>query len=669
MKLHAARKARLGPFPEGAFQDHAAKKQILASVTPDGVLAGYLLFRIAKNRAVIVHLTTSDGFQTKGIARLLVDELKAETKHLWGISLRCRRDYDLGSMWSRFGFTVRHSKQGRGADGALLDYWWFDHRHDDLFSLMATRDETRVLVAVDANVFYDLINDSRKHADDTRVLQADWLQDSIALCITPELYNEIHRAADEADKQRARAAAQASFRELKTDDATVQSLESELKPLFKDGILERDESDIRQVAHAIAAEVPFLVTRDTPMLDRSERIFEQYGLRILHPTTLITQFDVLRREAEYRPARLEGSRWREQLVTAEDIATIVRLFKHPSQERTGDFEQRVRHYIAHSDSWDSRLVLDDTKTPVIYIVRSRGGSKPVDIPMLRHSDHPLAETLLRHVVHRTTTNSANISNSVITVAEPLLSSSSQAALVELGFLPDQNKWWKLAIKGIATALHLQTLVSASGLPASLKAALSKSQLFGGGLMNEELRRQIELQFSPVKIVSPETPCFVVSIRPDWAAHFFDIPEGQFLMDLKENLHLGIEGAYYCSARNKHLTAPGRILWYVSKGPAGNGSMSIKACSHLDEIVVELPKDIFRRFRHLGIYTWKHVFETTGGQLKEPLMAFRFTRTERFVQPVELSELKKIGISQPQNPRRISDEQFAAVYRLGMRLDN
>ena len=38
------------------------------------------------------------------------------------------------------------------------------------------------------------------------------------------------------------------------------------------------------------------------MLDRSDPIFEKYGLRILHPTDLINRFDVLRREAEYRPA-------------------------------------------------------------------------------------------------------------------------------------------------------------------------------------------------------------------------------------------------------------------------------------------------------------------------------------------------------------------------------
>ncbi len=135
------------------------------------------------------------------------------------------------------------------------------------------------------------------------------------------------------------------------------------------------------------------------------------------------------------------------------------------------------------------------------------------------------------------------------------------------------------------------------------------------------------------------------------------------MDLNEKLHLGIEGAYYCSAQNKHVASPARIFWYVS----GKGSMSIKACSHLEERVVGLPKELFARFRHLGVFDWKHVLETAHGKLDHPLMAFRFSRTERFVRPVTLAELQQMDIPQPQNPRRITGEQFAAIYRLGMKL--
>jgi GNAT superfamily N-acetyltransferase len=101
VKLHAVGKARLGPFPRGAFEDHARLKMILAAISDENILAGYILYRVARraNRASIVHLSTSERFRKNGVARLLVNRLKEKTKHLHGISLRCRRDYNIGDMW------------------------------------------------------------------------------------------------------------------------------------------------------------------------------------------------------------------------------------------------------------------------------------------------------------------------------------------------------------------------------------------------------------------------------------------------------------------------------------------------------------------------------------------------------------------------------------------
>jgi len=388
IKLYASIRGRLGPFPRGAFEDHAARKRILAAITSDNAVAGYLLYRIAKHRAAIVHLAIGHNFRGQGIARLLVDCLKGRTRHLLGISLRCRRDYNLNDMWQAFHFTVRHSREGRGADGALLDFWWFDHNHDDLFSQAAARDDAseRALTVIDANIFFDLTCPRRPHSEDTKVLQADWLEDSIVLCITPEIYNEIHRAKTEKEKERGRIAAQ-RFRELKTQDEEVQALEKELAPVFNGATFERDISDMRQVAHAIAAEVPFLVTRDTPMLGRSDVIFETYGLRILHPTDLVNRLDILRREAEYRPVRLEGSNWRQRLVVADDVQTIASLFKCKN-ERSGNFENRARHHLVKPDEWASMVTVAGERTPTIYLVHSKGNACRLEIPLLRHAEQP-----------------------------------------------------------------------------------------------------------------------------------------------------------------------------------------------------------------------------------------------------------------------------------------
>ncbi len=166
----------------------------------------------------------------------------------------------------------------------------------------------------------------------------------------------------------------------------------------------------------------------------------------------------------------------------------------------------------------------------------------------------------------------------------------------------------------------------------------------------------------------EVPTFIVSIRPQWAQHFFDVELGsQLLFGLREDLHLGVEGAYYRSAKNNNLTSPGRVLWYVSQGD-GAGSMTIKACSQLEDVVVGKPKDLLRRFQRLGVYQWPDVYAAADRDVSNDIVAFRFRMTERFTTPVGMDKLKAMGIRGPfMSPRRISDSQFAAIYKHGCAL--
>src|SRR5439155_15453757 len=93
---------------------------------------------------------------------------------------------------------------------------------------------------------------------------------------------------------------------------------------------------------------------------------------------------------------------------------------------------------------------------------------------------------------------------------------------------------------------------------------------------------IEKVLWPAKLADAPLGTFVVPIQAQWAQHFFDSDLGsELLFGLKDDLHLGIEGAYYCSKRHTILQHPGRVLWYVSKGTEGRGSMTVKACSRIE----------------------------------------------------------------------------------------
>ena len=216
--------------------------------------------------------------------------------------------------------------------------------------------------------------------------------------------------------------------------------------------------------------------------------------------------------------------------------------------------------------------------------------------------------------------------------------------------------------------HVARIVSELDVPPKFyeaKQAAAGSLAVGLQLKEPTASAVVERQLWPAKIVGTDIPTFIVSIRPEWAQHFFDVELGaQLLIGLREDLHLGVEGVYYRSSENNNLTAPGRVLWYVSKGD-GDGSMSIKACSHLEEVITGKPKDLFRRFLRLGVYDWRDVFATAKNDVTNDIAAFRFRMTERFKNPVDTTTLERLNIRAPfMSPRKISEAQFAAIYKAG-----
>ena len=669
MALHRRNAKTLGFFPKGAFEEHARLRQIIVAISRNGECLGYLLYRIARGRATIVHLCVGELARGTGIARMMVDRLKQETKSHEGIGLRCRRDYDVTHLWSKFGFEAVNSKTGRGRDGAELIYWWFSNGHKDLFSRISEPDPIRQRVVIDANVFYDLHSRETAESEDSKALLADWVQASIELVITKELRNEIAKAPDEEQRRASRAEA-TGYTTLTADDAQFQSLCTELRPHFPESATLRDEADLRQVAYAIAGRAPFLVTRDSVLVERGEPLYRSHGLTVLHPAELINHLDSVEREGDFRPARIEGSRLKSQLLKAESIEAVVNAFKMPD-ERFGDLNRTILHCLSQAKTTDVQVVTDQCNGHVILGVMDRSQPGILNVPALRNAKHPMAGTMCRNFLRACLASAADESRFLVKVTESRLSELERDILSEFGFVPCGEAWAKLTLRTVGDLGGIRNSVSQFQLDRSLDAAKRAAldaidaavQLSGIPAF-----AAIERQLWPTKIVESQIPTFIVSIRPQWAQHFFDTHLGsQLLFGLREDLHLGVEGVYYRKVKNNNMTAPGRVLWYVSQGD-GDGSMNIKACSQLEEVLVGKPKDLFRRFQRLGIYEWRDVYAAAENDVSNDIVAFRFRMTERFQHPIGREQLESIGIRCPiMSPREITDSQFASIYRTGCAL--
>jgi GNAT superfamily N-acetyltransferase/predicted nucleic acid-binding protein len=673
-RLGRAHSKTLGMMPDGAFEEYAALKQILGAVNEAGKCVGYVLYRAAKERAMIAHLCVADDWQEKGVSRALVERLVEITKAhgLRGVGLRCRRDYEASRVWPRLGFVPLHDKPGRSLDGKDLTFWWLDHQQPDLFQKTTAEvpEDSRLVVVMDANVFFDLYDDSDPESGESKALMADWLQDAVELCLTDEIYTEINRNQDKQEREHWRA--QARRRTIfQPAQSAVSAAEASVRAIFPKALTEKDESDLRQLAKSIAQGVQFFVTRDQPVLKMADHVYEVCGVSILRPTALINQLDTLRRESEYQPVRLGGSRFKTRHIESQDEDRLSAVFQASSKgESAAAFLKCLRTFLASPQTCSCYVAEDEQQQPLAIYGYLRPNASVLEMPLLRAGRNNLAPTVARHLLARALQRSAAEGRTVTTVTEQQLDAVVLTALEESGFSCVDGVWMKLNI-GLAGSAHQLASrldeMAAEGIHVSkLASALSKSLKAWQALPEKAGAVALERALWPAKILDAEVPSFIVPIQPGWAQSLFD--EGlanQELFGERPELALKREQVYYRANQKCGLEWPGRILWYVSADSDRQGTMSIRACSRLDEIVVEKPKELFRRFRRLGVYEWRDVYKKAQHDINKLLMALRFSDTETFQTPIRRDWFRKLGIrSNLQSPVCITKEQFAAIYKAG-----
>ena len=98
-------------------------------------------------------------------------------------------------------------------------------------------------------------------------------------------------------------------------------------------------------------------------------------------------------------------------------------------------------------------------------------------------------------------------------------------------------------------------------------------------------------------------------------------------------------------------------------------MHLRACSYVDEVQVDKPKELFRRYRRLGVYEWKNIFDLANQNVSQEIMAIKFSHTESFSRPIPWETLQQIlkveGCpSRLQSPHRIPSDVFIKLYRKG-----
>ncbi|MBX2999274.1 MAG: GNAT family N-acetyltransferase [Caldilineaceae bacterium] len=668
----------LGFMPRDAFSQHAQNGRILVALQDSEVL-GYLLYGVNSKASLIyiTHLCVDQKHRGSGVARALFEALVAKTRQDFrAIRVRCRRDYEVNKIWPKLGFHPPTEIPGRSQKGSLLTVWWFDFGHPTLFSYASeTQTESLLHVVIDANIFFELQEPPNTTNQVSHSLQADWLD--VRLCLTDEIFTEIDRGEEQYKRQKARNFT-AEFNVVKSPSETFQKIERNLRDLFPRKMTERDGSDLRQIAKTIAAQVPFFVTQDENLLKKSDSVYERYEMRIVRPTDLIIHQDLLIRESEYRPAWLSGSRIQARRVSQEDSSRLEEAFQQKDRERKPEFRRTLQPFLADPRTHQV-TVIEHGNQLLALVVYSRKQKDELEIPLIRIPNTPLASTLAIHLVNTFVVDCTQEKRSIVRVTDRLLSDTLTSALRENEFVLSDDQWVKVNLRMMKETSELTSVLHQLAENRPLLHNYFK-QMFDWLHYCQHVSRDshtilhLEKTLWPVKIADLNLPIYIVSIHPQWAMEMFDpYLADQTLFGANPFLMLNAENVYYRSSRSR-LEAPARILWYITEGQGKRpllGTKSIRACSYLDEVIIDKPKSLYSRFKRLGIYSWEHVLGVAKGDLEQDIMAFRFSKTELLNSPVDRNTVQQIWLDTVgknfniQGPIKISSDQFARIYQASL----
>jgi len=642
LALYRKNRRTLGFLPIGAFEQCADEGRLLAA-TVDGQVAGYAAYRVALRAAALVHLCVDETHRGKGVARALLDELLRDTCELDVVRLRCRREYHANELWPRYGFVCVGERPGRGKDRAPLLVWKRSRVDDAPLLSRLQEDEVgeKWKVVVDANVFLDFEAEG-EHGAESKSLLADWLADEIAVHVTAELANEIVRHADPAVRARHRSEI-ASYPMLRATPDEHRRLVDAIDQVLPEARTESDGSDRRQLAHAVGGGADFFVTRDEVLLRFADAIQHAFRVTVLRPTDLIRRIHTDYDPVSYAPTRVAGTQIRERAPRSE--SEILPFQRFARGESKAEYLAVCRRLLADPTGIRTRVISSADGDPImLYALDEQPSDGARQVVLLRALNHPLAPTLVRRVIADLIVLESDAVSAVrcSDTGDPVV----DQCLDDLGFTRDEAGYLKRIYRGLLPLQDVHALV-----PESTTWNI----------------QAVERRLWPLKVEGPDAPAtYIVPIRPNWAKSLFDTELASLdLFGAEHAVALALENAFY-SGSPVQLPEGSRILWYVS-GKEHERVAQVRACSLVLESVRDRARSVFRRFRRLGVYTWRDVRRTVDGP-DELVTAYRFAFTERLASPVSWDRLQGLlrevqGHGNPiAGPTKVSNDVFVRLYR-------
>lgn len=615
----------LGFLPTEALKDYLHKGRVLGAKIADGKVVAYLLFASSYSRFKIVQLCVSNEFRSLGIARNLLRELRKTATTQTAITLNCRRDFPAHHMWPKFGFVSIGEKPGRSEVGHLLVQWHLALESADQMELglfrARTTDET-VDAIIDAQVFYDLFEPEGDASEQSAALQADFLVDSLRLWTTDEMFNEIDRNPNPARRQVWRSRMQ-HFPQVAYSPDSADDFYIRLTSILPDHT-DSQTSDIKHLAKAAASDVSVFVSRDHSLLGKASEISDLTGVRVLSPTEMIIELHELLDAQSYSPDRVSGLGLGWYRITAGNYATL--RFESFLKEREGQrqLKSRLDHHLSQPEQYQCEVLRTGNSDVALRIISSTSQAV-LNVPLARIARTSDRELFGRFLIADTIAKAVELKKDRVDFDVIGLTPALMPDLAGMGFTQLQDTYTKFCTSGALS--REEALLKVEEISPEVRTAFER-------MPSSELERR----WAPASLGATGN-YFLIPIRPGYAISLIDRQlSSNDMFGGDPSVLLRWENVYYrkASTSQKILRAPGRILWYVT-----HSQKQIVAVSHLDEVTIDTPKELLRRFKRFGVLGWDELYRMCAGDISVKLMALKFSHTFVFRNRVSLHALREV----------------------------
>ena len=593
----------IGFLPRIVLEQHVQDASVLGVKTEDGELAGYLLYAAYRDRFRIAQLCVAEGFRGRGIAKNLIEALKATVTTQKVIRLTCRNDFPAHQMWPKLGFVSVSEKPGRSREGHPLTHWRLIVASDDQLALFRANISEDILdVVIDAQVFFDFSEPDNESTLPSKALLSDLFVDSLNIWTTDELLNEISRNTNAIERNNARIKA-SQFPDIRHDSISAESLAELLRQVLP-STTESQVSDINHLAKAGASEVRLFVTRDQPLLRKAEQIGQITGLQLLRPAELILRLRELSDNQESTPDYVAGLGLVWRALAANELSGIP-LRQFQSGERIGQLRLQIEAALADSAS-EVEFLWSGTE-PVALRILNHSSPRTLTVDLGRVASSVDLPLFGRFIVSDIIYQAMRRNLAMVKLGLSALSPELIQGLSEMGFTECGDAYVRFCLTNCFD--KDQALLEIGALsPESLPVYGNMSPL------------EIESHCSPM-VSEANQNCYVIPIQPGYALNLFDRQQSsRDLFGGDRGVLLRWTNVYYRSGNSsKLIQIPGRILWYVSGNSGG-----IVAVSRLDEVIVDTPKELFKRFRRHGTLEWSDLYRMCKQDVSRKLMALRFS---------------------------------------------